>query len=498
MRLTTALFLLLSPIAFAERVTLETPQGPVIGDMDAANISVFKGIPYATPPTGNRRWRHAETVADWTSARLATRYGPHCVQNSSAGFYSSPISLMSEDCLYLNVWTPGKTGDARPVMVWIHGGSLRTGSGSTPTYDGTALARKGVIVVTINYRLGVLGYLAHPELSKESPQGASGNYGTSDQIEALAWVQRNIAAYGGDPENVTIFGESAGAWSVHHLMASPLASGKFHKAILQSGHQFSVRTSSAEQGERGRKFQEDAGAASLAELRDMSWREVQKVRGRFSAVVDGWIIPAPIYSIYSEGKQNSVPTITGFNEHEMTTLGGDRIVPKSEEEYVERARRMYGELTDKYLTVYPASDLRASALAASRDMSFGWGAQTLAKMSKENSYVYLFSHAPLDEKLGAFHAAEIAYAFNNVDDNPAFIALADTMSDYWVSFAKTGKPRVKGAPRWRAYDHDRGNYMSFATEGARAKDDLLPGTWEFFDEVNTRRRENPESFSFRR
>ncbi len=495
---TLSMTMFMTTSVHADSAAIDTPQGKIIGDVSDAGISIFKGVPYALPPTGVRRWRHAEPAPNWTSERLATRFGPHCPQNRSSGFYSSPISIMSEDCLYLNVWTPGQSGDDLPVMVWIHGGSLRTGSGSNAVYDGTALARKGVIVVTVNYRLGVLGYYSHPGLAKESPHHAAGNYGTSDQIAALEWVRQNISAYGGDPANVTIFGESAGAWSVHHLMASPLARGLFHKAITQSGSQFNVQATIADRAEQALEFQKTAGVSSLDGLRAIDWRTLQAMGGRFSPVVDGWIIPEPIYEIYAKGRQNVVPAIIGFNKDEMTTLGGDRRVPESVEQYHERAARLYGDLTEDYLAVYPATDIRQSTLAASRDATFGWGAQTLANLNGANAYFYLFTHAPGSERLGAYHAAEIAYAFNNIAASSDSRPLAEAMSDYWVSFAKTGVPRVKGRPEWQTWDQNRRNYMDFGTDGATPREALLPGTWAFFEKLNAARRRNPDQFGFRR
>ena len=295
----TAIALLATVSAHAEPVTLETPQGKLLGDMSDGKVRAFKGIPFAIPPVGNWRWRPAEPALGWKGVRLATRFNQSCPQPGypEGSFFASPNEPTSEDCLYLNVWSASSDDDKLPVMVWIHGGGLTRGSGSTGWYDGTALARKGVVVVTINYRLGIFGYFTHPELSKESPHNASGNYGTSDQVMALRWVRDNISAFGGDPGNVTIFGESAGSFSVHHMMSTPLAAGLFHRAIGESGTSFGpmleLRTGEVTAERNGVKFASAVGAGYLRELRGMTARKVLEASQshRFRPVMDGWIFP---------------------------------------------------------------------------------------------------------------------------------------------------------------------------------------------------------------
>ena len=439
-----------------EPVTLQTPQGRLLGDTSGPNgeVRVFKGIPFAIPPVGNWRWRPAEPALSWKAVRLATRFSPNCSQPiyPEGSFFSSPNAPTSEDCLYLNVWSTASGDTKRPVMVWIHGGGLTRGSGSTGAYDGTELARKGVVVVTINYRLGIFGYFTHPELSKESPHSASGNYGTSDQVMALRWVRDNISAFGGDPNNVTIFGESAGSFSVHHMMSTPLAAGLFHRAIGESGTSFGpmleLKTGKVTAESNGVKFASAVGAGYLRELRNMTSEKVllASQSHRFRPVKDGWIFPDQIYNIFRDGKYNAVPLMVGFNAEEGTTLGVLGRIPKDQASYVGGVRQRYGDLADEFLTLYPASDLRGSALNAFRDGFATWGMQTWAMMmanTNTDAYLYYFSHWPSGKELGAYHAAEILYVFNNVirlrPDAPANdVALSDLMSDYWVAFAKQG------------------------------------------------------------
>ena len=255
-----------------------TPQGDLIGKLAPTNdtVRMFLGIPYAAPPIASARWKPPATPESWTGERMATDYGPNCMQEPypKGSFFYRPVRLSSEDCLYLNVWTSAHSDEKRPVMVWIHGGALTRGSGARATYDGSNLAQKGIVLVTINYRLGVFGYFAHPELISESPNDAAGNYGLLDQVRALEWVQDNIAAFGGDPDNVTIFGESAGSWSVNLLSASPLAKGLFHKAIGERGARLDPRMTLSEATRDGSDLAAALGAASLADMRAVSAQQL--------------------------------------------------------------------------------------------------------------------------------------------------------------------------------------------------------------------------------
>ena len=334
--------------------TVRVEGGLISGSVDDG-VRSYKGIPFAAPPVGELRWKAPQPVAAWEGVRECNDFGPDCPQApypQSSLYYSAPRK-QSEDCLYLNVWTAAKAAEKRPVMVWIHGGALTRGSGATRAYDGTALAKKGVVLVTINYRLGPLGYLAHPELTAESPNRSSGNYGALDQIAALKWVQKNIAAFGGDPGRVTIFGESAGSWSVNALVASPLARGLFHRAIGQSGGSFGPMTYLKEDREGrpsaekiGEAFAKAAGADSIKALRAQPAEKIVEVfnsdpegrKFRTQPNVDGWALPDEIRNIFAQGKQNEVPVIVGSNANEMTTLTVPAMVPKTTED-LSQARR---------------------------------------------------------------------------------------------------------------------------------------------------------------
>lgn len=482
-------------------------QGTVVG-LTERGVHAFKGIPYATPPVGVRRWRPPEPHPGWDGRRFAMSFAPECPQlpYPEGSFFDRSISPSSEDCLYLNLWTASLDPQARrPVMVWIHGGGLTRGSGASPWYDGAALARKGVVLVTFNYRLGPFGYLAHPELSRESPEGASGNYGVLDQIAALRWVRDNIARFGGDPGNVTIFGESAGSWSVHQLTATPLAAGLFHKAIGQSGaHAYPIpeldraRYGNPAHEQGGLALEDAAGVDSLQALRGLSAHAILGAfeRADFPAVarpnVDGWVFPEQIVELYRQGRHNRVPLVLGSNADEGTNLARSRI-PESAAAFEAAVRERYGPLAEGFLQVYdPAGDHVAAFLASFRDETFTWPMRFWARLAgshEQNVWLYYFTHQPPGEdteRFGAYHAAEIRYVFDNVDQGMTPTAtdraLADTMSDYWVNFAATGVPSAPDAPAWPEYDRDRERYLIFDGE-PRVADDLLEEEVALFDHL---------------
>ena len=489
--------------ASAQRQVVEISQGKLIGTVHGfdRHIYEFKGIPYAVPPVGNRRWKPPEAAGGWAGERLAIRFGPDCVQSpyEAGSFYYRSMRPMSEDCLYLNIWTTKLSGNL-PVIVWIHGGALTRGSAAIDLYEGTHLARKDVVVVSINYRLGIFGYFAHPDLIAESERGAAGNYGVLDQIEALRWVRDNIAEFGGDPANVTICGQSAGAWSVSVLAASPLAKGLFHKLIAQSGGRLDRRPELEEAAKAGTKLARDIGKTTIDELRDLPARDLlaaaDKASFQTDHIVDGWVLPKQPYETFAAGEHNAVPALLGFNQDEGTTLGVAAIVPPNAFMYRGFARKLYGDLADDYLAVYPPTDLYQACLDGFRDYWFGWQAVTWARMNEsagQNAYVYRFAHWPPGKKkrkkeLRAYHAGELAYVFNNVElfGSKATVAdfeLADLMSSFWASFARTGVPAVKGENTWASFGSGRQLYMLFEDGRAIIFADLFEDRRELWDNI---------------
>lgn len=499
--LRVGIILLTAVVQGAIAQELTTPSGKLMGATSERSgaISVFKSIPYAVPPTGARRWTYPKAHPGWQGVRNATRFSPACVQHPypEGSFFARASEPTSEDCLYLNVWSSLPRDKKLPVMVWIHGGALTRGSGSAATYDGTELAKKDVVLVTINYRLGALGYLAHPQLSAETSTNTSGNYGTADQIQALRWVQDNIAAFGGDPSNVTIFGESAGAWSVNQLVSSPDAKGLFHRAIGQSGGNFrkltALRSGERPAESRGIALQQKLGVESLAAMRQLDVAEVlQADDGRsHRAIVDGKIIPAQLYQLFAAGEFNKVPVMLGYNAEEGTTLGALRTMPGNSQAYEKQLRQRFGAAAEKVQALYPSDDIRGSVLALSSDAGFGWNMQHWASKSVQHAvpaYLYYFSHQPLGPELGAFHAAEIVYAFNNVKHTAEFdaardLALAEQISDYWVNFATHGDPNGKQKGRWRQYAADLKTHMEFAGDGAKPSQGLMQDSYELFESL---------------
>ncbi|MGD2132162.1 MAG: carboxylesterase family protein [Maricaulaceae bacterium] len=508
-------------------VEARTSLGVLVGER-ADGVAVFRGVPFAAAPVGELRWRPTAPAASWEGERSATAFEPACMQPAGreTDFYYADLPGMSEDCLYLNVWTGAGSnrdlaaGAPRPVMVWIHGGSLVTGSGASPLFDGTALARKGVVVVTINYRLNVFGYLAHDELVAESPVGAAGNYGTLDQIEALRWVRDNIAAFGGDPDNVTVFGESAGGLSVSHLMASPLASGLFDKAIMESSYMPPSRLMTEPSFGRpaavafGEQLEAAAGVESLAGLRGLSAEEVLQAAVQIGfypeTVVDGYVFEEDISEVFAAGAQADVPLVVGFNSGELYSFeqfGSIPPVPESEEAYVAEVRARYGARSDQYLALYPPTDLRGSVFAAPRDGFYGWAAEGFARAMSDtssNAYLYLFDYATqdaVDQGLYAFHASELPYVFDNArpetvppnwpgyGDFSDASAMANVVSDYWVSFAEDGAPAPEGRPAWPAFGLSERRYMHFSDGEATPRDRLYPGMFEFHEAIVQERRE---------
>jgi para-nitrobenzyl esterase len=437
--------------------------GMVMGEQK--EIHVYRGIPFAAQPLGDLRWKPPQPVKAWDGVRACTEFGPACPQ-PKVFLLSNDINRLGEGCLNLNVWAPAqRSGKGLPVMVWIHGGAYVMGANYQTWFNGESLARKGVVVVTVNYRLGLLGFLAHPLLSRESQHGVSGNYGLLDQIAALKWVRRNIAAFGGDPGCVTVFGESAGAGSVCHLLVSPLAKGLFHRAIAESG---GARGPARHLHEKwyGKEPMEAVGAYvaktlgcdraenPLIALRAKSAAEILKAADsakwhfgdEISApVVDGWVLPDDPGLRFDEGKTHDVPFLVGSNADEAGGIVGDFAV-----------RGLYREYADAILKLFPAGARKRAGTVAIFTSVARADARAMSR-HKSKAYLYQFTRvAPPWRFLGAFHASEIAYVFGNLDAKLSFEprdwGLSHTMMAYWVQFARNGDPNGEGLPNWPAYD----------------------------------------------
>lgn len=497
---------------------VKTASGLVEGTTAAPGVRVFRGIPFAAPPVGDLRWKAPQPVKPWTGVRKAAEFGSRCTQApvySDMIFRDNPSQPMSEDCLYLNVWTPAKSANDRlPVMVWYYGGGFQAGSSSEPRYDGENFAKKGIIVVSANYRLGVFGFFSHPELTAESGHHASGNYGLMDQIAALEWVKRNIAAFGGDPEKVTIAGESAGSLSVSALMASPLARGLFRGAIGESGAFFPTKAGNlsmrplSETEEAGAKFMTLAGAKSLAELRAKTSEELLAAVAkdspfRFWPNVDGYVLPEDVAKIFAEGKQSHVPLLAGWNHDEASFGVVFAKEPLTARSFEEQLHKQYGEQAGEVAKLYPAAtdaEARRSAIDLASDLFIVYSTwQWLDSQHRTGHaavYRYSFDRTPPagpDQKingvnaaeLGARHACELEYVFGALKSQPnpwqpADYKISDVMSSYWANFVKSGDPNGTGLPHWPAYSSkDHYAAMHFG-ETIAAEPEMHRARYEFW------------------
>ena len=469
------------------------------------DIMVFKGIPYATPPLGNLRWKEPLPAIKWEGIRKCDSFGPNAMQKQSTprGEYTHEFFIpadapMSEDCLYLNVWTSARsTQERRPVFVYIHGGGFVENSGSISLFDGEPMAQKGLVFVTINYRLGIFGFFSHPELTKESPRQASGNYGISDQIAALKWVKNNIEAFGGDPGNVTIAGQSAGALSVNALSVSPLAQGLFHRMIAESGacvlpSSFGGTGDLQKAEDRGLELMQNAGIQSFQEMRNLPAVDLERLLPRGTGlVVDGYVITEPISDTYAKGKQAPVPLLTGWNANEIQTDFTITLV-----QYREELNNKFGEDAGIVFESYPAATDEEARIARKKmasELRFGmqnyaW-ARTQSTLENVPVFLYYFNRPMPAEgemkKYGAFHTAEIPYAYDNLSkmDRPweqGDFELAEIQSDYWVNFAKTGNPNVEGLPLWPVFDVNKGLTMVLDIHPAASKHPYFPALEVFY------------------
>ena len=486
---------------------VNTKSGTVKGSFSTdGKVLEFKGIPYAAPPVGPLRWKAPQPVAMWKTVLETTKFGARCMQGNVFGDMGFRDDGGSENCLTLNVWTPkveGKKHAPLPVMVWIYGGGYAAGGTSEPRQDGEMLAKKGVVVVSMNYRLGVFGFLAHPGLAKETGRTGSGNYGLLDQAAALAWVHNNIKAFGGDPGNVTIFGESAGSFSVSGLMASPKAQGLFQKAIGESGAFFgsSLAVKPASEAQlAGATFAASVGASSIEELRAKSADELLAASMKnpmgFSVTVDGEFFTENPNDTYAAGKQAHVPLLAGWNKNE----GGPQMVfgkdKPTAELYKTKLQERYKDAADKLLTLYPAqSDEQAlesaGDLASDAFIAYStWKWLELQRTTGQSMvYRYEFDDAPpMTPSRGAYHSSEIEFVFETLPSKklawrPEDTKLSDTISTYWTNFAKTGNPNGAGAPPWPAYLVENGNPVMYLNFDPKAAPEENRARYEFWDAV---------------
>ena len=463
------LFVIVGYCAEAQWEKVKVEGGIISGVVNATgDVRIFKGIPFAAPPVGALRWRAPQPVKPWNGVRVCDHFGPSPMQGKPVPFsmwtkeFLIPDTPISEDCLYLNVWTGARaSAERRPVLVWIYGGGFSSGGAGCPIYDGEAMAQKGIIFVSINYRVGIFGFFAHPELTVESGHHASGNYGLMDQIAALRWVQHNIAAFGGDPGKVTIAGQSAGSMSVSCLVASPLAKGLFERAIGESGAMFGAPAALGTAEVAGQKVLDALKVSSIAAARALPAEELTKqTMGIRFPIMDGYVLPDTVADIFTEGKENKVSLLTGWNADEFGAA------PKKALEFQREAGSGYGKDSAIFLRWYPAStdsEATVSARRLSRDQVFGVQNYAWAKVTSAQGnavYVYRFTRkvpATGDYvKYGAFHTGEVPYVFDNlrfVDRpwKPEDRILARQLSDYWANFVKTGDPNGPELPRWAPF-----------------------------------------------
>jgi para-nitrobenzyl esterase len=482
-----AMFSLMSGVSAkaADQLTVKTDKGKIHGKKsDDGQVRTFLGIPYAAPPVGPLRWKPPLPAVKWAGARDATAFGSHCMQPDIYHDMHFRDPGGSEDCLTLNVWTSAKDKHAKlPVMVWIYGGGFVAGTTSEPRQDGEHLATKGVVVVSMNYRLGLFGFFVHPGLAAESSQHAAGNYGLMDQTAALEWVKRNISAFGGDPNNVTIFGESAGSFSVSAQMASPLAQGLFVHAIGESGAAFTSRglsfaPLSARETSDPAWAMATFGTSDLAALRAMSAQDlIQKMatqtnpgRSGTGPDVDGYFLPESVPQIYSEGKQAHVPLLAGWNRDEPSALAVNFPAPPTVQSFQQKAEKDFAERAPEFLKVYSAqtdADAVRSAIDFAGDsfIAFGTWEWLEAQVATGGAPVYRYHFerpSPADKYhpagSGAFHSDEIEYVFGTLNSRPDAVwqpedqKLSDLVETYWTNFARTGNPNGGDAPQWPQYN----------------------------------------------
>jgi para-nitrobenzyl esterase len=475
--LTIVLFFLISNLLTAQLYAVKTVNGLVEGSRHE-EVNIFKGIPFAAPPVGALRWKSPQPAADWKGVKQCTVFSASPFQADPVPFlcwteeFIAPPQPLSEDCLYLNIWTGAKNEkEKRPVFVWIYGGGFNSGSAACAIYDGEEMAKKGIVFVSINYRVGPFGFMAHPELSKEQ-NNASGNYGLQDQVAALQWVQKNIAAFGGDPGRVTIAGQSAGSMSVNALLASPLAKGLFQGAILQSGSFLGNRIPASLYDAEiiGVELQKKSGANNIDELRNKPAADILKASQsmgvmRMGLTLDGYVLPTDIIHHFKEGKHNDVPLLMGWVTGDASLFGKPDITA---EKFTQQANAKYGTNAAAYLKIFPADNNEQAQLSQSRINLFsfaGLPAHLLAGYNSKPIFIYQSSYVPTDKPgfpdYGAFHTSEVPYALHTLHlwKRPwqqRDYDVQELMSGYWIQFIKTGNPNVNGLPGWKPYNKSEG------------------------------------------
>lgn len=478
------LFVALSFISMklqAQYPIIQTENGLISG-YKTGDISIFKGIPFAAPPLGDLRWKAPQPVHNWTGILKCDNFSASPMQRKPVPFmmwteeFITPPEKLNEDCLYLNIWAPDKpANDKLPVFVWIYGGGFSSGSAACAVYDGEEMAKKGIIFVSINYRVGILGFLTHPELSSESEDQVSGNYGLLDQIAALRWIQSNIEAFGGDPRKVTIAGQSAGSMSVCALVASPLAKGLFSGAIAQSGGILSsfLNRNYAETEKSGLTFMGRMKAANISELRQKSAEELIAAGGNFGPVSDGYVIPKDVFAAFKEGQFNDVALMAGWVTGDGALMGEQKMTP---EKYKQQATEKYGDRAEEYLKIFPGSTSE-QVIASLKELGLmqfaALPAYLWAGFSKNKAYLYQFSHIPVDKpgfpNYGAFHTSEVPFALHTLhlwkrSWREVDYSVEKTMNNYWVNFVKTGNPNGEGLPEWTIYEKSSGAIMEIGDQ----------------------------------
>jgi para-nitrobenzyl esterase len=510
--------LFLAGMTDALAAQVRTEAGSVEGSTSTdGQVQIFKGIPYAAPPVGVLRWKEPQPAPTWSGVRKATEFGARCMQGNVFGDMVFRDAAPSEDCLYLNVWTPKASPDRKlPVMLWIYGGGFQAGATSEPRQDGEHLAHKGVVVVSMNYRLGIFGFFSHPELTKESPHHASGNYGLQDQAAALQWVRKNIAAFGGDPENVTIFGESAGSFSVSALMASPTSKALLHRAIGESGAFFGRTLPAkplAESEQDGVKFAQSIGADTLEKLRGMTAQQTldaaskDKNAFRFGPNIDGYFFPESPSEIYAKGSEAHVTLLAGWNHDEGNYHTFFETDPPTKENYAKKVTQVFGEKSADVLKAFPGEtdeQVKSSADLLATANFIGYGTWKWIEMQVKTGdsavYRYEFDQAPplappaagapaSTESRGAYHSAEIEFVFGMLDSKklpwrPEDYELSEQIGSYWTNFAKTGNPNGAGLPPWPQYGAKDGYQVTHLAAQPHAAPDTQREQYLLLDKLS--------------